>query len=159
MTTADRAHDLKLRLMGPWHLPCVAEIMAEAFDPRWQTDKVASLLQRPNRSGCVAILGKEIVGFAIYTESKQSRMRSVYDLDFFAIAKHRRREGLGRLFFRMLCGDQTVELRCRSQNTAGHEFWRSLGFKAKKIERGYYRDPTDDAIAMRYKPNTEASDQ
>jgi ribosomal-protein-alanine N-acetyltransferase len=71
-----------------------------------------------------------------------------------AIARHRRRQGLGRrLMFHCLevfaeRGGGLVNLEVRESNRAAQELYRSMGFSIVGRRRQYYRRSNEDAILM-----------
>ena len=73
-----------------------------------------------------------------------------------AVREDKRRRGIG---YRLLSyclktergsGVETVFLEVRSKNIAARELYRSYGFKEISTRRGYYQNPTDDAVIMIY---------
>jgi [ribosomal protein S18]-alanine N-acetyltransferase len=76
------------------------------------------------------------------------------ELESVAVAPAARREGVGKALCEEVfawCkreGAKEISLEVRSQNAAAIALYRSLGFEAAGVRRGYYRDPEDDAILM-----------
>lgn len=74
----------------------------------------------------------------------------------FGVISTHRRCGIGsRLLAALLAhADRTgvaeVVLEVRIQNTAARAMYEKFGFRAVAIRRGYYTDPPDDALVMRW---------
>ena len=79
------------------------------------------------------------------------------EVQILEVATHpsARREGVGGLVVRAACdrctgGDAFLEV--RASNAAALGLYAKLGFKEEGRRRGYYRDPTEDAVLMRLTP-------
>ena len=74
-----------------------------------------------------------------------------------AVAAERRGEGIGgQLLDHVMAaleerGIRHVFLEVRDSNTAARELYRSRGFRELSRRKGYYQDPTEDAIVLAWK--------
>ena len=73
-----------------------------------------------------------------------------------AVSETSRRQGIGRrLLAEMIahakaCGAAGIFLEVRSGNAAAVGLYREAGFTEEGIRRGYYHNPPEDALIMRY---------
>ena len=92
----------------------------------------------------------EILGYGL--------LRSFDDAELIRIAvvpEARRRGIAGRMLSVMTdhagkCGASGIFLEVRSSNTPAIGLYRSAGFKEEGVRKGYYHDPKEDALIMRY---------
>lgn len=137
--------------------------VAEA--PHWaKTDYLGMLEAEANRmvGRCLLVAelykdgAAELVGFAVGRAVKTS-LDAVGELESVVVAPEARRGGVGQALCEAVirwCGDEgadEVELEVRSANAGAIELYRRLGFVEEGLRRGYYRDPSDDAVLMRIK--------
>lgn len=96
-----------------------------------------------------------VAGFAVGKVIEMSE-GSVGELESVVVAEDARRIGIGRA---LCCGvldwcrDQgadAVELESRALNTSARKLYAALGFVEEGLRKGYYRDPADDAVLMRF---------
>ncbi len=75
----------------------------------------------------------------------------------FAVAKEYRRHGVGRQMIAKLTGKLSQQrrsrllLEVRETNLEAQLFFRSLGFRAVSVLRGFYEDTPEDAYVMQYR--------
>ena len=73
-----------------------------------------------------------------------------------AVSEASRRQGIGRMLLAEMiahakaCGAAGIFLEVRSGNTAAVGLYREAGFTEEGIRKGYYHDPPEDALIMRY---------
>ena len=73
-----------------------------------------------------------------------------------AVSEKARRQGIGRMLLAEMiahakaCGAAGIFLEVRSGNTAEAGLYREAGFTEEGIRKGYYHDPPEDALIMRY---------
>ena len=73
----------------------------------------------------------------------------------FAVLPERRRQGLGRRLLRRVLelgarrGARVALLEVRSSNQAALGLYRSAGFEVAGVRRGYYSNPSEDALLLR----------
>jgi ribosomal-protein-alanine N-acetyltransferase len=71
------------------------------------------------------------------------------------VAPERRRQGLGRFLLGLALdlaarrGAREAFLEVRESNEPARALYRSAGFKEAGYRRGYYREPTEDAVVLR----------
>jgi ribosomal-protein-alanine N-acetyltransferase len=109
---------------------------------RWQP---ADYLQYDFR---VAICTNRVAGFAVSRETGPGE-REILNL---AVAPEFRRRGAGRrLVEAILKGFQgSVFLEVRESNRAARNFYKSLSFVEISRREGYYRDPPEAGIVMKF---------
>lgn len=145
-----------IRWMIRRDLPEVMRIEEESFDYWWsESDFVKSMGQR-NAIGQVAEIGDRVVGFMIY-ELHAKRLHVVN----FAVHPEHRRMGVGRQLVEKLIRKLSTHRRSRltlyvrESNLGGQLFYRSLGFRAVAVERGYYDDSGEDGFRFEYRVGAE----
>jgi ribosomal-protein-alanine N-acetyltransferase len=75
----------------------------------------------------------------------------------FAVAPHYRRHGVGEQMVSKLTGKLSQQrrsrllLEVRETNLDAQLFFRSLGFRAVSVLRGFYEDTPEDAYVMQYR--------
>jgi ribosomal-protein-alanine N-acetyltransferase len=90
-----------------------------------------------------------VVAFAVVRT-----LGSDMDIVNLAVAPDHRRRGHGRLLVRSLLGKSFTEgitrvfLEVRAGNVAARNLYGTLGFSETQTRRGFYRNPTEDAILM-----------
>lgn len=132
--------------------------------PHWAREDYAALI-RPDSVGAVrrCVLVAEglddegvvrLVGFAVGKLVEMSG-DSVGELECVVVAEDARRMGVGRALSKKVldwCRNgrvSTVELEVRSRNKSARALYAALGFVEEGLRKGYYRDPSDDAVLMR----------
>lgn len=132
--------------------------------PHWSREDYAALI-RPSSVGPVSrcVLVAEgvddegvvrLVGFAVGKALEMSG-DSVGELESVAVKEDSRRMGVGRALCRKVLewcrerGAGAVELEVRSRNKSARALYAALGFREEGLRKGYYRDPSDDAVLMR----------
>lgn len=76
------------------------------------------------------------------------------DIVNIAVATNHRRRGLGRILVRSLldeargAGISSVFLEVREGNEAARHLYGNCGFTETQKRRGFYRNPTEDAVLM-----------
>ncbi|HEX4022442.1 MAG TPA: GNAT family N-acetyltransferase [Acidobacteriaceae bacterium] len=103
-----------------------------------------------------AILGFAVVGTLQLTEATEC------ELENMAVAPAWRRRGLGRRLVEKAihwCVEQKtsqVLLEVRASNIAAMELYEGMGFQHVGRRLGYYRQPSEDAMQMAWKPAQSA---
>jgi ribosomal-protein-alanine N-acetyltransferase len=97
--------------------------------------------------------GEDLVGFhcfwVVFEELRLMRL---------AVRELKRRQGVGRalataaLEWGRQRGVSRAMLEVRSSNEAAQRLYQSLGFLSSGVRRGYYSDPTEDAVLMEMNP-------
>lgn len=71
-----------------------------------------------------------------------------------AVSKEHLRKGIGRALVRALIdlctrsGVKKMFLEVRASNSPAADLYEKLGFSRVSVRKGYYRDPTEDAVVM-----------
>lgn len=131
----------------------VLEIERQSFGQLgWTEEGFIGVLKARNCIGMIAEHKERIVGYMIY-----EFMKSHFHLRNFAVDPATRRMGVGALMIEKLIKKltqqrrQEIRLEVREGNLAAQLFFKSLGFAATNVVRGFYEDTTEDAYVMRYR--------
>lgn len=129
----------------------VLEIEQQSFDFAWTAEDFLCCLRQKNCIGMVAEHQERIVGFMVY-----ELLKSQLHILNFAVAPWVRRQGIGtelvEKLIHKLSQQRRMEIRLevREGNLPAQLFFRSQGFAAANVLRGYYEDTTEDAYVMRF---------
>ena len=146
---SDIKENIKICVLAREHLPTVADIEEECFCEPW-SQKSLELLLTENNFGVVAVCDKRVVGYG--------GMTTVLDegvVTNIAVSRDFRRMGIGRrIVERMLNeakrrGIYQVFLEVRESNAPAISLYTSLGFEACGIRKGFYKNPSENAIQMK----------
>ncbi len=149
--------NLAIHWMCRSHLQSVLHIENESFSEPWTEEEFIRCLRQRNCIGMVAEEEDEIKGFMIY-ELHKNRLHL---LDF-AVAQASRREGVGSAMVDKLTSKLCFERRnritmhVRETNLAAQVFFRAKGFRATKVDRGFY-DDNEDAYLMIYRHTSDTA--
>jgi ribosomal-protein-alanine N-acetyltransferase len=122
--------------------------------PHWDESVYRDiLLQEPastlQRALFVAVNHGQLAGFAVATVvADQAELESI------AVDPQRRRLGVGRALSEAVmvwareAGARQILLEVRSANAVARALYGRLGFQETGLRRGYYSDPSDDAVLM-----------
>lgn len=95
----------------------------------------------------VAFLGTQPAGFcaARHLGGGETELLNL------AVAPELRRQGIGGRLLQDLLGrfPGTVFLEVRASNTAARELYQTYGFKEVTVRKGYYSEPSEDAVVMK----------
>jgi [ribosomal protein S18]-alanine N-acetyltransferase len=132
-----------IRRGGAGDLDAVAAIQqASSGAANW---KVADYLEQ---EFLVALEGNRIVGFLV-ARTLVADEREILNL---AVAPDLRRKGVARALldraFEGFCGEVFLEV--RESNGVALKFYKSLGFKELSRRKGYYSNPSETAIVMKF---------
>ncbi len=96
----------------------------------------------------VAVEGVRLAGFLV------SRTLAPGESEILnvAVAPEFRRRGVARALVAALLAELqgTVFLEVRASNTIAHIFYKSLGFQEVAVRSGYYEEPPETAIVMKF---------
>jgi ribosomal-protein-alanine N-acetyltransferase len=121
-------------------------------DPPWSRRSFASLLDDPRVRFTVACM-PAVVGYVVTW-----LVADEADLANLAVAPDRRREGIGRLLLdsamaeALARGATSLYLEVRESNAAARALYGGRGFRPVGRRPGYYRNPLEDALLLRYQP-------
>lgn len=154
--STSRTEKEQLRVHIRWmirrDMPEVLQAEQESFEYAWTEEDFLRCLRQRNCIGMVAEQGEKVVGFMIY-ELHKSKLHILN----FAVQPAYRRQGVGCQMVAKLIGKLSshrrtrITLEVRETNLAAQLFFRSQGFRAIRVLRGYYEDSGEDAFLMQYR--------
>jgi ribosomal-protein-alanine N-acetyltransferase len=136
-------------------MPEVLAIEQQGFEFPWVEEDFVRCLRQRNCIGMVAEHEDRVLGFMIY-ELHKARLHVLN----FAVAADWRRRGVGAQMVAKLVGKLSpqrrnrITLEVRETNLAAQLFFRSQGFRAVCVLRGFYEDTPEDAYVMQYRMRT-----
>ena len=151
---------VQIRWMVCRDIPEVIAIERECFEYAWSEEDFMRCLRQRNCIGMVAEYFGQVVGFMIYELPKNR----IHLLNVATSAKFRHL-GVGTQMVAKLIsklGNQGNQrrhrliLEVRETNLAAQLFFRSLGFRATDILKGFYDEMNEDAYLMVYRYRQEA---
>ena len=125
------------------------DIERECFTDPWQYGDLMSAILSDNGFGYCATEGDRIISYLIGTQIAPEG--EIYRV---ATTKSARRCSYAKKLIEYAIplekekGLKTLYLEVRSHNTPAIALYSSLGFEKIATRKGYYRNPTDDAIIM-----------
>jgi ribosomal-protein-alanine N-acetyltransferase len=147
-------HTLKIRRMAAADLDRVLAIAADlATAPHWDRPVYEAAIsgeEHVRRIALVAANSTGVVGFAL-----ASVIAPEAELESIAVTHEAQRLGVGIALLTGLVqelrglGVEVLDLEVRESNLAAVAFYRRMGFQEAGRRRGYYRDPTEDALLLR----------
>lgn len=122
--------------------------------PHWAEQDYAEIVAGSGVCRClfVAEAADELVGFAV-----GKSVAGIGELESVVVRPESRRAGAGRALCEAVVGwcraegAGAVELEVRAASAGVLALYEQLGFERVGLRRGYYREPTDDAVLMRLK--------
>ena len=123
---------------------------ALVFSDAWSEKSLVATLCSPFTLAMVAVSGNEAVGYLL-----ASLIAPEGELLRIAVHPAHRKKGIGaRLMDAFLSeasvrGCDTLFLEVRAENAPAIALYRRFGFADFGLRKGYYRDPTDDALLMK----------
>lgn len=132
-------------------IPAVTAIESQVYSTPWSEQSFLAELTHERSLFWVFLVDQTIVGYQIGW-----KVLEAYHLH--NIALHRSWRGLGFAhealdFLRQYVARiaiRAIELEVRASNMAALELYRRFGFEAVGLRRRYYRQPTEDAVLMRF---------
>jgi len=141
------ADGFRIRPAGEADLPAIADIERAVYSDPWPLESFRSLL---GRLMLVAESHEEVAGYLVAHHAAD--MGEILNV---AVHPDRQRSGIGTALvedalWQLACqGVAIVFLEVRESNTTAQRLYESMGFEAVGKRRGYYRQPTEDAVVMR----------
>jgi [ribosomal protein S18]-alanine N-acetyltransferase len=121
--------------------------------PQWSQAVWQEVIESSEDSGARVVLvverRDEIVGFGIASLSADDA-----EIESVAVDPALRRQGIGRLLCEEMLdwarasGAVQALLEVRVSNGAARALYESLGFDVRRVRKGYYQQPVEDAIVM-----------
>jgi ribosomal-protein-alanine N-acetyltransferase len=145
-----------IRWMIRRDMPDVLAIETDSFEFPWTDEDFLRCLRQRNSIGMVAEHEDRVVGFMIY-ELHKSRLHVLN----FAVGRPWRRLGVGTQMISKLIAKLSTQrrsrilLEVRETNLPAQLFFRSAGFRAISVLRGFYEDTPEDAYLMQYRHPAE----
>jgi ribosomal-protein-alanine N-acetyltransferase len=154
--SANRTEKEQVRVHIRWmirrDMPEVLQTEQESFEFAWTEEDFLRCLRQRNCIGMVAEQGEKVVGFMIY-ELHKAKLHILN----FAVHPLFRRGGVGaqmtaKLVSKLSSHRRTrITLEVRETNLSAQLFFRSQGFRATRVLRGFYEDSGEDAFLMQYR--------
>ena len=133
-------------------LPVVVEIENISYPNPWQLSSFKGEIEnRPISNPYVIIYRplEKIIGYVIYWH-----IRNEVQISNIAISPEYRQLGVGEGVLKKVLhemrhkGAEFVFLEVRPSNLAARRLYEKLGFTILGLRKGYYRNPSEDAIVM-----------
>jgi len=133
------------------NLAQILEIGKEAISSSWTMAFLTPEIDKEDTCFLVAQMGDEVLGFAVFREvgddgellqiatRKDTRQGGVGSLLLSAVLQYAKEKSLGKVF-----------LEVRDSNAAAIGLYEKFGFKTLRVRKGYYDNPTEDALVMEY---------
>ncbi len=155
---------VRIRRMSAGDVERVVEIAAGLPDaPHWPVSAYLEAMDRGHRPRRVALVadgnGGRVVGLAV-----ANLVAPEAELETIAVAAEGQRQGVGAGLMRALMEELKAErvtellLEVRASNKSALGFYRALGFLETGRRVGYYADPEEDAVLMRFRLERGAFD-
>jgi len=143
---------MHIRWMIRRDMPEVLRIEQASHEFPWCEEDFLRCLRQRNCIGMVAEQGEKVVGFMIY-ELHKSKLHILN----FAVHPEHRRSGIGaqmadKLASKLSSHRRTrIVVEVRETILESQLFFRSVGFRATGVARGFYLDSGEDAYVMEYR--------
>ena len=140
---------VKIRALAIEDLSAIEDIELRAYPTPWSRSMFASELAKPTSICIGAFEGEQLVGYMI-----NSRYVDAWHVMNVAVDPDRQRRGIATALierlFELTDGDERrgYTLEVRVSNAGAIQLYKSLGFEARGIRRGYYTDNREDALIM-----------
>jgi ribosomal-protein-alanine N-acetyltransferase len=138
--------------MNEKDLPSVLEIENMSYPNPWQVSSFKGEIENRPISNPYVIVYKpldKVIGYVIYWH-----IRNEVQISNIAISPDYRQMGVGEGVLRKVLlemrrkGAEFVFLEVRPSNLAARCLYEKMGFTMLGLRRGYYRNPSEDAIIM-----------
>ena len=147
--------DAHIRWMIRCDMPEVIEIESQCFGSfAWDEEDFLRALRQRNCIGMVAEHKEAVVGYMVYELHKTQ----LHLINFAVLPEHHRKRVGAAMVVKLadkLSPNRRVRISCeiRESNLAAQLFFRSQGFAAVSIMRGFYTDPPcdDDAYLFEFR--------
>lgn len=140
---------MEIRRAVPDDATAIAQMESEYFSDSWGKKDIFSYVCSEDGMCFSALDNGEVIGYII--GRKIPPEAEIYRV---AVRMDKRQRGVG---YRLLSyalktergsGVETVFLEVRSQNAPARALYKAYGFTEAGVRKGYYKNPTDDAIIM-----------
>jgi len=147
--TATEIHEIDIAAMSIDHIGPVLEIDAVSYPAPWSQALWERELADPTRTHLVALLDDVLVGHAgimqVIDETHVTTVAVSPDHRGFGIAS---RLLVALLNTAMEAGSTAATLEVRAASRDAQRLYSRFGFVPAGVRRGYYSNPSDDAIIM-----------
>lgn len=131
----------------------VSEIERECFSQPWSLEDIERQLTLSMARTYLARDGETVVGFInVWTVADEINLNNI------AVTQEYRGRGIGRALLEYM--EKSIEaercnLEVRVSNEAAIGLYRSVGFEEVGLRKGFYKEPTEDALLMTKHYRTE----
>lgn len=139
-----------LRNMSQADVPAVVRIEQTSYSVPWSETTFRGLLRRRDAELVVAMLGEDVVGYAVFwCVVDQGELGNV------AVTESARGRGIGELLVGEVIrraaarGVREVFLEVRPSNATARRLYERFGFRMVGRRRNYYQEPVEDALVLR----------
>lgn len=138
-----------IRRMNPADLEQVAELEKVCFSECWSYALLEAGLHSPYDVYYVFEQEEKILAYC-----NLRFLAGEGEIQRIAVLPAYRRLGLGRKLMDAMVDYATenraaaISLEVRESNLAARNLYKSYGFSAEAVRKGYYRNPTEDAVIM-----------
>lgn len=140
---------MQIRKMEEKDVEQVALIEQETFSIPWSAGSFLETIKRSDTIYLVAEEEGEILGYCgLWQSFEEGEIPNV------AVKKEARNRGIGRKLMENICsaggeaGITAFTLEVRTGNEHALHLYKSLGFEAVGIRKGFYDKPKEDAVIM-----------
>ena len=127
----------------------ILEIEREAISPPWSHGGLLGEIYSNDTFFALAVMEKTVLGFVILRCSADES-----ELYQIAVDASHRRRGIADMLMKAAmdhsrsCGQLAIYLEVRKSNEAAMNLYKKHGFKKTGQRKGYYTEPTEDAVIM-----------
>lgn len=138
-----------VRPMTGWDIEQVADLERICFSESWSENLIRSGLDSRLDTYFVYVDHGYILGYAVLRV-----LADEGEIQRIGVYPDYRRQGIARelmdamVTFARLKGVRAIALEVRESNLGARSLYDSYGFRQEAVRRGYYRNPSEDAIIM-----------
>lgn len=140
---------MEIKRMTRKEIPMVAGLERQIFSMPWSEQGFCDTLKMDNAIFLTAMEDGRLLGYCgIYLAADEGEITNV------AVAPEYRRQGIAEKLVKRLMeetrslGIRTYILEVRVSNQSAISLYRKLGFADCGIRKGFYENPTEDALVM-----------
>jgi len=135
----------------PVHVQAISDIENDSYSTPWSYENIAVAVCDTNMINYAAVNPDgTLAGYAFMRHSFE-----IGHIENIAVAHNHRGKGIASLLMDTLFTQaqkrsmEGITLEVRQGNRAAMALYHKYGFKVEGYRRGYYKDPTEDAVIMR----------
>lgn len=138
-----------IRRMEPCHLEQAAGLEQACFSENWSYQLLEAGIHSPFDVYFVWEQGNRILGYCCLR-----LLAGEGEIQRIAVLPEYRRLGVGRKMMEAMVNHamanqaHAISLEVRESNVAARNLYESFGFAAEAVRRGYYHNPSEDALVM-----------